>query len=97
MAQQPPRFEKGVGQIKGMGEYFVVEQCIDCDLCRQIAPSIFQRKFTGTGGLSYVHRQPNCDFEVQKAAEAMEACPVGAIQVQRTGVNAKKDSQPALA
>jgi ferredoxin len=81
MAQIPPRFEKGVGQIKGIGEYFVSEQCIDCDLCRQLAPTIFERKFTGAGGISVVARQPNTDFEFQKAAEAKDACPVGAIQV----------------
>jgi ferredoxin len=79
----PPRFEKGVGQIKGIGEYFVAEQCIDCDLCRQVAPTIFQRKFTGAGGISFVSRQPGCDFEYKKAAEAMDACPVGAIQLQQ--------------
>jgi ferredoxin len=78
-----PRFEKGVGLIKGIGEYFVAEQCIDCDLCRQVAPNIFQRKFTGAGGISVVSRQPSSDFEFQKTAEAMDACPVGAIQLQQ--------------
>jgi ferredoxin len=91
MAQQSPRFEKGVGQPKGIGEYFVAEQCIDCDLCRQVAPSIFQRKFTGAGGMSYVVRQPDSDLEIQKAAEAMDACPVGAIQLQ----SARAESEPA--
>lgn len=79
----PPRFEKGVGPIKGIGEYFVAEQCIDCDLCRQIAPSIFQRKFTGAGGISVVSCQPKSDLELRKAAEAMDSCPVGAIQLQQ--------------
>ena len=75
------RFEKGVGQQpKGIGEFFVAEQCIDCDLCRQMAPAIFKRKFTGAGGISFVERQPTSVFELNKAAEAMDACPVGAIQ-----------------
>jgi ferredoxin len=79
----PPSFEKGVGQRpKGIGEYFVSEQCIDCDLCRQLAPTVFQRKFTGTGGISVVSRQPGNPLEIQKAAEARDACPVGAIQLQ---------------
>jgi ferredoxin len=78
---QSPRFEKGVGQIKGIGEYFVSDQCIDCDLCRQVAPNIFQRKFTGAGGISVVGRQPDCDFDFQKAEEAKDSCPVGAIQI----------------
>ena len=79
---QPPRFEKGVGQVKGVGEYFVADNCIDCDLCRQLAPSIFQRKFTGAGGITVVVRQPNSDFESQKAYQAKDSCPVGAIQLQ---------------
>ena len=83
MAVLPPRFEKGVGLPKGLGEYFVAEQCIDCDLCRQMAPGIFSRKFTGTGGISVVSRQPSSDFEYAKTAEAMDACPVGAIQLQQ--------------
>jgi ferredoxin len=87
MAQQP-RFEKGVGQPKGTGEYFVAEQCIDCDLCRQMAPTIFQRKFTGAGGISVVGRQPDSDFEREKAMEAMGACPVGAIQLAEIPVAA---------
>ena len=24
------------------GDFFVDETCIDCDMCRQIAPSVFQ-------------------------------------------------------
>ncbi|HEY6229427.1 MAG TPA: ferredoxin [Verrucomicrobiae bacterium] len=81
---QSPRFEKGVGQQpRGIGEYFVSEQCIDCDLCRQLAPGIFQRKFTGTGGISVVGRQPSCDLEFQKADEAKDSCPVGAIQLMQ--------------
>jgi ferredoxin len=82
---QPPRFEKGVGQLKGVGEYFVSDQCIDCDLCRQVAPNIFQRKFTGSGGISFVSRQPDCDLDFQKAEEAKDSCPVGAIQLQSQG------------
>jgi ferredoxin len=80
---QSPRFEKGVGQQpKGIGQYLVSEQCIDCDLCRQMAPTVFQRKFTGAGGLSYVARQPQNDLEIQRAAEAKDSCPVGAIEFQ---------------
>lgn len=90
MAQSQHRFEKGVGALKGIGEYLVAEQCIDCDLCRQMAPDIFKRKFMGGGGRSIVNRQPANDFEARKAEEAMDACPVGAIQ--RT---VKDELQPA--
>jgi ferredoxin len=80
MAGLNNRFEKGVGNITGLGEFFVAEQCIDCDLCRQMAPQIFKRKFTGSGGMSYVERQPENDLEHRQTAEALDACPVGAIQ-----------------
>ena len=80
MAESQHRFEKGVGALRGVGEFFVQEQCIDCDLCRQISPDVFKRKFTGAGGLSYVERQPSNDLEYKQCAEAMDACPVGAIQ-----------------
>jgi ferredoxin len=74
------RFEKGVGAVSGVGEYFVSEQCIDCDLCRQLAPDIFKRKMMGSFSRSYVDRQPASDLEVKRVAEALDACPVGAIQ-----------------
>jgi ferredoxin len=83
MAQTGDRFEKGVGQgPKGIGEYFVAEHCIDCDLCRQMAPQIFKRKFTGAGGMSYVERQPTSELELRQTTDALDACPVGAIQKQ---------------
>ncbi len=75
------RFEKGVGKPSGTGEFFVQEQCIDCDLCRQTAPEIFKRKFTGAGGISVVGRQPANALEERRAAEAMDACPVDAIRI----------------
>jgi len=80
MAELQHRFEKGVGAPKGIGEFFVAEQCIDCDLCRQMAPDIFKRKFTGVGGISYVERQPKTDLDMRKTIDALDACPVGAIQ-----------------
>ena len=30
------------------GEFYVDEECIDCDLCREIAPAIFHRNDNGT-------------------------------------------------
>jgi ferredoxin len=80
MAGFQNRFEKGVGAVSGVGEYFVSEQCIDCDLCRQMAPDIFKRKMSGTGGRSFVERQPVNELECKRAEDALDACPVGAIQ-----------------
>jgi ferredoxin len=86
MAGFQNRFEKGVGAARGVGEFFVSDQCIDCDLCRQIAPDVFKRQMSGAGGRSYVERQPANELESRRAAEALDSCPVGAIQ--RTAVEA---------
>ena len=59
------------------GAYFVDDQCIDCDLCRETAPANFTRN--DDGGHSYVFKQPENDAEVALCKEAMEGCPVEAI------------------
>jgi ferredoxin len=59
------------------GKYYVDNQCIDCDLCRETAPSNFQRN--ENGGYSFVAKQPEGDEEEKQCKEAMEGCPVEAI------------------
>ena len=59
------------------GKYFVVNQCIDCDLCRETAPDNFTR--SDDGGYSYVYKQPTTPQEEVLSKEAMEGCPVEAI------------------
>ncbi|MDR3317161.1 MAG: ferredoxin [Puniceicoccales bacterium] len=59
------------------GEYYVDDQCIDCDLCREIAPDFFKRE--NGGGYSYVARQPKSEEDAALCLEALESCPVGAI------------------
>ena len=59
------------------GKFYNDITCIDCDLCREIAPSIFTRD--DEAGLSYVHKQPEGDEEVSLAIEAMEGCPTESI------------------
>ena len=61
------------------GQFYVDNQCIDCDLCRQCAPTIFKRQFAGGMGHSYVHRQPLTPREKAVALDTMRACPVEAI------------------
>ena len=62
-----------------MGEYFVKDTCIDCDLCRQTAPLYFARKHVGNAGTTYVQRQPLTLSEERLCRDALEACPVEAI------------------
>jgi len=38
------------------GKFYVDDQCIDCDLCRETAPANFKRN--DDGGHSYVYKQP---------------------------------------
>ena len=59
------------------GAFYVDEQCIDCDLCRETSPTNFTRE--EDGGYSYVYKQPENDNELELCIEAMEGCPVEAI------------------
>ena len=59
------------------GKFYVDNQCIDCDLCRETAPDNFKRN--DDGGYSFVYKQPENDEEAARCKEAMEGCPVEAI------------------
>ena len=59
------------------GKFYVDEQCIDCDLCRETAPANYTRQ--EDGGYSYVFKQPENEEEEALCEEAMEGCPVEAI------------------
>lgn len=59
------------------GKYYVDNQCIDCDLCRETAPENFTRN--DDGGYSFVFKQPEGDEQEAQCQEAMEGCPVEAI------------------
>lgn len=59
------------------GKYFVDNQCIDCDLCRETAPANFTRN--EDGGYSFVYKQPENEAEETQCQEAMAGCPVEAI------------------
>jgi len=59
------------------GAFYVTEDCIDCDLCRQTAPASFQRD--DATGFSTVYRQPSTPDEITLARAALEECPVEAI------------------
>jgi ferredoxin len=59
------------------GKFYVDDQCIDCDLCRETAPANFKRN--DDGGHSYVYKQPESPEEEGLCKEAMEGCPVEAI------------------
>src|SRR5256886_14533214 len=59
------------------GKFYVDDQCIDCDLCRETAPANFRRN--DDGGHSYVYKQPESPEEEALCKETMEGCPGEAI------------------
>lgn len=72
MADKTEKWEKNVA-----GKFYVDQQCIDCDLCRETAPDFFTRD--EDGGYSFVYRQPETEEDVALCLEALEGCPVDAI------------------
>jgi glyoxylase-like metal-dependent hydrolase (beta-lactamase superfamily II)/ferredoxin len=57
------------------GEFFVDTTCIDCDTCRQLAPSVFG----DVGQYSFVKHQPVSTDERHRALLAVLCCPTGSI------------------
>ena len=59
------------------GKYYVDEECIDCDACREAAPDFFGRN--DEKGYSFVCKQPDDSDGEELMVEALEGCPVEAI------------------
>ena len=75
MADQKKRLDSNVP-----GNFFVDATCINCDTCRQLAPSSFEE----IGDYSAVSRQPDGDTHVHQAYQALLACPVGSIGTEHS-------------
>jgi glyoxylase-like metal-dependent hydrolase (beta-lactamase superfamily II)/ferredoxin len=61
------------------GDFYVDETCIDCDACRQIAPTVFRDH----GDQSSVYHQPADAVESWRALMALVACPTASIGTTR--------------
>lgn len=61
------------------GDFFVNSACINCDTCRQLAPTVFSE----IGHYSAVTKQPDPDHEERSAFHALLACPTAAIQTAK--------------
>jgi ferredoxin len=72
MASRDDRYAENVA-----GAFYVDDQCIDCDACRDCAPDFFRRH--DEGGYSYVYRQPAAEAERAQCQDALDGCPVEAI------------------
>ncbi len=57
------------------GDFFVDSTCIDCDACRQIAPTVFGEAAES----SFVKAQPSSSTDRRQALRALLACPTGSI------------------
>ncbi len=73
------------------GDFFVDSSCIDCDACRQIAPTVFH----DAGDQSAVFHQPANDDELLAAQKALISCPTASIgSMTRHDMNAAIASYP---
>lgn len=59
------------------GKFYVDSSCVDCDMCRGIAPATFTRN--DEIGLSIVFQQPRTPEEDAQAEEAARSCPTESI------------------
>ncbi|MDQ7083369.1 MAG: ferredoxin [Aquificota bacterium] len=72
------------------GEFFVDSSCIDCSVCREIAPDIF-----GDGDeTALVVRQPSDEDGIRRAFQALVSCPVSAIGT--VSLKMRKDIQDSF-
>lgn len=72
MAELSKKLAKNV-----VGRFYVDETCIDCEVCREIAPANFTRD--DLTRKSYVFHQPDNPADEAACLAAVEECPVEAI------------------
>ncbi len=75
MADKNKRLDSNVA-----GNFFVDATCINCDTCRQLAPTSFEE----VGKFSAVTTQPIDDGSTHQAYQALLACPVGSIGTEHS-------------
>ncbi|MEP7337772.1 MAG: ferredoxin [Acidobacteriota bacterium] len=59
------------------GSFYVDSRCVDCEVCRDIAPENFKR--IAARRYVIVFKQPDSAEQKSLCHEAMECCPVEAI------------------
>jgi glyoxylase-like metal-dependent hydrolase (beta-lactamase superfamily II)/ferredoxin len=75
MADEKKRLDSNVA-----GNFFVDSTCINCDTCRQLAPTSFEE----VGKFSAVTTQPTDEGPTRQAYQALLACPVGSIGTEHS-------------
>jgi glyoxylase-like metal-dependent hydrolase (beta-lactamase superfamily II)/ferredoxin len=77
------------------GDFYVDASCIDCEICRATAPSVFGRD--DQLGQSVVRAQPATETEQRRALMALVACPTASIgTVQKHNATAAAHAFPEL-
>ncbi|MCI0748314.1 MAG: ferredoxin [Verrucomicrobia subdivision 3 bacterium] len=73
---------------------YVGDQCLDCDLCREVAPENFARN--DQGGYSYVKKQPETPEEWARCREAIEGCCTETFSMTATNLTGPTFPPPLL-
>lgn len=60
------------------GKFYITEECLDCDLCRELMPDNIRRD--NQFGYSYFFKQPQTSKELKLAKDSVEDCPMEAIR-----------------
>jgi glyoxylase-like metal-dependent hydrolase (beta-lactamase superfamily II)/ferredoxin len=76
------------------GDFYVDTSCIDCDTCRWMAPTVFNR----SGNQSAVYHQPQDAIERLLAMQALLSCPTASIGTvaKPTDITTAQASLPVL-
>jgi glyoxylase-like metal-dependent hydrolase (beta-lactamase superfamily II)/ferredoxin len=74
------------------GDFYVDSSCIDCDTCRWMTPTVFDR----VDSKSAVYHQPETPTERLSAMQALLSCPTGSIGTiaKPTDIKTAQDSIP---
>jgi len=73
MLKLPVRLPENVA-----GRFYVDSRCVDCEVCRDIAPDNFKR--IAARRYAVVFKQPVTPEQESLSREALECCPVEAIR-----------------
>jgi ferredoxin len=63
------------------GRFHIDDTCIDCQLCRDLAPDNFASH--PDDDIHYVYKQPEDDDELECVIDAYESCPSNSIRFLR--------------
>jgi NitT/TauT family transport system substrate-binding protein len=74
-----------------MKKYKVTEECISCHACVEVA----ENNFKMGDEIAYVYKQPENEEEESLCEEALEICPVGAIEFEELRVEVER-KEPIL-